>query len=219
MKENTQTTTPVEDLAWLKKDDPEIYHLLCGLEGGRDALNWLTHKGGGLSLFVRALGGEKDALTALQARKPSELSGLFDTIAHCDVNDWLSENHPDLHRLFLFVRGEATSLSGLKHRKVTLKRVADILHVKYRDYRDADADGAASADGEAKQPVEGTAADVGCLIGEMHLHNQEFHKAIEAFSRAIDNNPAADAYQGRARAYRALAELDERAARLCETRS
>ncbi len=61
---------------------------------------------------------------------------------------------------------------------------------------------------------EGAAADVGCLIGEMHLHNDEFDKAVEAFSRAVETNPTADAYEGRARAYRALAALDESAAQL-----
>jgi tetratricopeptide (TPR) repeat protein len=53
------------------------------------------------------------------------------------------------------------------------------------------------------------AADVSCLIGEMHLSKGDYAKAIEAFSRAIENRPTADAYYGRARAYRALAAADE----------
>jgi tetratricopeptide (TPR) repeat protein len=58
------------------------------------------------------------------------------------------------------------------------------------------------------------AADVSLLIGEMHLKEGEFARAIEAFTRAIENNPqAADEYEGRARAYRALAARDERQAR------
>src|SRR5262249_1984946 len=61
--------------------------------------------------------------------------------------------------------------------------------------------------------AESTAADVGCLIGEMHLNRGEYHKAVEAFSRAIENAPTADAQDGRARALRALADLDERYAR------
>ena len=38
-------------------------------------------------------------------------------------------------------------------------------------------------------------------------------KAIEAFTRALESNPTADVYEGRAQAYRALAEADERKAR------
>jgi hypothetical protein len=56
------------------------------------------------------------------------------------------------------------------------------------------------------------AADVSCLIGEMHLSKGDFGRAIEAFTRAIDNQPTADAYLGRARAYRGLAERDEQRA-------
>ena len=50
----------------------------------------------------------------------------------------------------------------------------------------------------------------GCLIGELHLKNGDYQKAIEAFSRAIATNPTIDAYEGRARAHRALAIQDER---------
>jgi hypothetical protein len=54
------------------------------------------------------------------------------------------------------------------------------------------------------------AADVSCLIGELHLSKGDYAKAVEAFTRAIDTRPTADAYLGRARAYRALAAHDER---------
>ncbi len=57
------------------------------------------------------------------------------------------------------------------------------------------------------------AADAACLIGEMHLRHGELDKAIEAFSRALETNPTPDAYEGRARAYRSLAERDELRAR------
>ena len=128
------------------------------------------------------------------------MAALFDTIAHCDVEQWLDENHPDLHRLFAFVRGDPSALRSLKHRKVTCKRLAEILRPKYRDYHEEDEDGAALAVNGPAQVPEGAAADVGCLIGEMHLHNDEFDKAVEAFSRAVETNPTADAYEGRARA-------------------
>jgi tetratricopeptide (TPR) repeat protein len=195
----------------LQNDDPEIYHLLLALDGDLDALRWLRHHGDGLFLFAEALTGVREAVDTLQAHPADKLVDLFDTISHCDVEEWLSENHPELHGLFAFVRGNDAALKGVKHKKATFKRVAEIVRAKYRDYHDEDADGAVSADGRAARP-EGTAADVGCLIGEMHLHNHEYHKAIEAFSRAIANDPTPDAYAGRARAYRALAALDDHAA-------
>ncbi len=162
-------------------------------------MRWLKHKGDGLYLFAKALDGDKDALAALESRQPEKLADLFDTIAHCDVEQWLDENHPDLHRLFAFVRGEEAALRGLKHRKVTYQRVGEALREHFRNYHDEDGEteSASSADGEPALP-EGAAADVGCLIGEMHLQNEEFHKAVDAFSRAVETNPTADAYEGRA---------------------
>jgi uncharacterized protein HemY len=61
-------------------------------------------------------------------------------------------------------------------------------------------------------------ADMGCLIGELHLRQGEYEKAIEAFSRALETRPSSDLYEGRARAYRALAERDEAAAALLRQR-
>jgi hypothetical protein len=58
-----------------------------------------------------------------------------------------------------------------------------------------------------------SAADMSCLIGEMHLSKRAYEKAIEAFGRAIAVRPTADAYLGRARAYRGLADRDEQQAR------
>ncbi len=67
---------------------------------------------------------------------------------------------------------------------------------------------------------EAAAADVSLLIGEMHLKAGEYAKAVEAFTRSIETNPAAaDEYEGRARAYRALADEDERRAREFRTGS
>jgi hypothetical protein len=57
------------------------------------------------------------------------------------------------------------------------------------------------------------AADMSCLIGEMHLRKADYTKAIEAFGRAIEVRPTADAFLGRAKAYRALAARDETATR------
>jgi uncharacterized protein HemY len=65
----------------------------------------------------------------------------------------------------------------------------------------------------APQELAGAAAaDTACLVGELHLRRGEYPKAVAAFTRAIENSPTGDAYQGRARAYRALADQDERKA-------
>jgi hypothetical protein len=60
---------------------------------------------------------------------------------------------------------------------------------------------------------EEAAADMSCLIGELHLSRGNFARAVEAFTRAIESSPNSDAYLGRARAYRGLAADDERKAR------
>src|SRR5262249_36084124 len=56
-------------------------------------------------------------------------------------------------------------------------------------------------------------ADAAVLDAELHLRQPDCTKAIAAFTQAIDNHPTADAYQGRAKAYRGLAEKDEQKAR------
>ncbi len=72
----------------------------------------------------------------------------------------------------------------------------------------------ATAESAPTTHLPDAAADVSLLIGEMHLKEGEYPKAIEAFTRAIENDPeAADEYEGRARGYRALAARDERKAR------
>jgi len=64
------------------------------------------------------------------------------------------------------------------------------------------------------RPVAGSeAADAACLVGELHLSKGDYRKAVEAFTRAIEEGPTADAHEGRAKAYRALAAEDDRAAR------
>jgi tetratricopeptide (TPR) repeat protein len=210
MKHSSDANAIETDLGWLKNDEPEIYHLLLALDGDLDALRWLKLHGDGLFLFVEALTGAKEAVDTLQARPSAKLVDLFDTISHCEVEEWLSEEHPELQALFAYVRGDEDALKGAKNKKGAYKRVAEIVREKYRNYHDEDADGLASAEKETL--AEGAAADVGCLIGEMHLHNHEYPKAVEAFSRAIAIDPTADAYAGRARAYRALAALDDHAA-------
>jgi tetratricopeptide (TPR) repeat protein len=211
MKHSNDTHILETDHAWLKKDAPEIYHLLLALDGDLDALHWLKLRGDGLFLFVEALTGAKEAVDTLESHPASRLLDLFDTIAHCGVEEWLRDKYPELHALFAYVRGDDTALKEVKHKKTTFKRIAEIIRKKYRNYRDDDTDGLVSA-ARPTSLQEGAVADVGCLIGEMHLHQHEYHKAVEAFSRAIAADPTPDAYIGRARAYRALAALDEHTA-------
>jgi hypothetical protein len=72
---------------------------------------------------------------------------------------------------------------------------------------------AAGAAGGSQELGGPEAADTACLVGELHLSRGDHGKAVEAFSRAIELRPTTDAFLGRARAYRALAEADERSAR------
>jgi hypothetical protein len=73
---------------------------------------------------------------------------------------------------------------------------------------DADADEA----GRYQDHQEDVAADMACLVGELHLNEGRYEKAVVSFSRAIAVSPTRDAYQGRAKAYQALALEDERRA-------
>src|SRR6516162_759030 len=73
MKDNSNIKAPEADLAWLKADDPEIYHLLLALNGDLDALRWLRHRGDGLFLFVEALTGAKEAVDSLEAHPAAKL--------------------------------------------------------------------------------------------------------------------------------------------------
>jgi hypothetical protein len=72
-----------------------------------------------------------------------------------------------------------------------------------------------SEQGSAADISRSSAADAAVLVGEMHLGHGDYAKAIAAFTQAIENSPTADAYQGRAKAYRSLAELDDQKAREC----
>jgi hypothetical protein len=76
----------------------------------------------------------------------------------------------------------------------------------------ADEEDSNAQEAEPEDLSSTAAADAACLVGEMHLAHGDYEKAIQAFTQAIAGNPTADAYEGRARAYRALAERDERIA-------
>jgi tetratricopeptide (TPR) repeat protein len=94
-------------------------------------------------------------------------------------------------------------------------KVIEIIGGSPPQYPDLEEDDWDDEDDEPEEDMpEAAAADVSLLIGEMHLKTREYAKAVEAFTRSIEANPAAaDEYEGRSRAYRALADEDERKAK------
>jgi hypothetical protein len=77
----------------------------------------------------------------------------------------------------------------------------------------AAANEAQSKEGSGAEISRTSAAEAAVLVGELHLRKGDYAKAIAAFTQAIENGPTTDAYQGRADAYRGLAEQDEEKAR------
>jgi tetratricopeptide (TPR) repeat protein len=213
MKNNHENKVIPTDDTWLAQENPEIYYVLRGVQGDAEALRWLEHKGDGLFLFTLAVRGDRHAVERLHSNEPLELDDLFDTVCHYDLGHYLADHAPDLHLLLESIRGDDTALRRLQRRKRFLGKLAETVRELYRNYQCED-DG--SPDGEEGAGVagitEGAAADVGCLIGELHLNNGEYEKAVEAFTRSLEGTPTADAYEGRARAYHGLAEADERRA-------
>jgi tetratricopeptide (TPR) repeat protein len=187
------------DDGWLADENPDLYHLLRAADGDAEALAWLRRKDGGLGLFAEALAGDRHALEKLRHLPSLDLDGLFGPPGEPPA--WLNERHPMLFLLLNAVRGDADSLKRLR-RKASLARLAEVARLLYRPGAE-DGPEVAAAD-----TLDGAAADVGCLVGEMHLREHEYQKAIEAFTRAIETSPTADAFEGRARAYHALARAD-----------
>jgi tetratricopeptide (TPR) repeat protein len=193
---------------WLREDYPDLFHMLRALEGDEGAFVWLENKSAALALFTRAIAGDRKALTGLQASVAVELKDLHGTIDNGDPAEWLRERRPELQMLFDAIKGDDTILRRLKRKKASLGKVALVMRELYQKYGldDEPADLAGRSTGVMDG---GEAADVGCLIGEMHLSKGDYAKAVEAFTRSLESNPTADAYAGRAKAYRALALADD----------
>ena len=124
---------------------------------------------------------------------------------NCQQAGWLAENHPALHAVFEAVKGDEGPLRRLKGKKPGLLKLA-------RTVRAAGKGGDAE-DAGTGPAADGSAADMSCLVGELHLKKGEFGKAVEAFTRSLVAKPTTDAFEGRAKAYRGLAADDERRAR------
>jgi tetratricopeptide (TPR) repeat protein len=199
--------SPTEPQSWLEQAYPQMHFLLLALDGDETAKRWLADNSRGVALFTRALAGEQEALARLD-RNGFGLDDLFELIDNEDLVEWLIERQPELHLLFEAIQGNDHATALLKRRKPTFARLVGPFRKIHEAFVQKNTNGDGLIEG-------GAAADMGCLIGEMHLRDGEYEKAIEAFTRAIETQPAADLYEGRARAHRALAERDEaRAKRL-----
>jgi tetratricopeptide (TPR) repeat protein len=193
----------VQAESWLEEAYPAMHYMLLALDGSEPALTWLRDNAAGVDVLARAMIGKRKALASLHADEPGELDDLFELVDNEDVCTWLKERRPDVALLFAAIRGEAEALASLRRRRPALGRLA--LVVRDLHEKQAQHNGNGAIEGEA-------AADMGCLIGEMHLEKGDYEKAIAAFTRVIETRPAPDLYEGRARAYRGLAQRDERRA-------
>jgi tetratricopeptide (TPR) repeat protein len=193
--------------AWLAEEHPDLHHLLRAADGDAEAVAWLHARDEGLGLFGEALGGQKTALERLQKRKTLDLDGLYGPGGMPTA--WLRDNKPEFHLLFEAIQGDDESLKRLDRKKHSLARLAVVARKAYRQARRASQ---TDSEDTSAGSLDGQAADVGCLVGELHLRQGDYLHAVEAFTRAIENTPSADAFEGRARAYQALALADERRA-------
>jgi tetratricopeptide (TPR) repeat protein len=204
--------SPTETQSWLEQAYPQMHYLLLALDGDDLASRWLNKNSPGVALFARALAGDHQALARLENGNSGDLDDLFELIDNEDLVDWLEQRQPNLHLLFEAIQGNDDAVHLIKRRKASHARLIEPFRRIHEAYEDRTRNGKGEIEG-------GAAADMGCLIGEMHLRQGEYEKAIEAFTRAIDTQPAADVYEGRARAYRGLAARDEANAKTIRQRS
>ena len=200
--------TATDPHAWLEQAFPQMHYLLLALDGDPSAGRWLSSNSTGVSLLARSIDGDIPATEALAAGQPGDHDDLFELMENEDIVLHLSIRRPDIHRMFAAVRGDADALERLGRKHSSLARLVPTLQAFHKRMIQAQ-------NGEV---TGGTVADMGCLIGEMHLRQGEYEKAVEAFTRALETQPAADLYEGRARAYRGIAEQDERDARKMRSR-
>ncbi|MFO0845315.1 MAG: hypothetical protein U0797_23515 [Gemmataceae bacterium] len=200
-----------EPPSWLEQAFPQVHYLLLALDGEEIATRWLAENSHGVALLTRALAGEKQALAGLENGHAGDLDDLFELIDNEDLAGWLKERRPEVLLFFQAIQGREDARHHLERRKPMFAKLVPTLRKAHDRFLDRSQNGGGPFEEDAM-------ADMGCLIGEMHLKQGEFEKAIEAFSRAIDTHPAPDLFEGRARAYRALAERDEGAATLLRQR-
>lgn len=193
----------------LEENHPGLFYTLHALDGDRKALRWLETSAPGLYHLCRAVAGREEAETALRSADAVDQGVLAEIMENPDLLKQVRARHPGVYELLRAGRGDAAALRRLRRDRPELARVASTLRHLYRN---AETNG---EHGRSQELTGDAAADVGQLVGELHLDRGEYARAIEAFTRALEAEPTADAYEGRARAYRALARRDEQqAARL-----
>jgi tetratricopeptide (TPR) repeat protein len=198
-----------EPLDFIDQAFPQAKRLLAALEGDPRALSWLEANSPGTALLARLLTGDASALDRMNNGAPGKLDDLFEMVDNDDLARLLKERNLALCHLFAALRGEESAARALKRLSNEYYRHLPGLREAHEKFlRQSGPD-----------PLEESAADMGCLVGEMLLGQGEFEKAIEAFSRAIETAPSADLYEGRARAYRGLAEQDVERAQLMRSRA
>jgi tetratricopeptide (TPR) repeat protein len=185
---------------------PGIDTLIRATRGDATALGHLEQERPGLYIFARAFTGDAQALDRLRSDEELELGDLFEAIQDDGLLRKLGRRHRGLHQLFEAVEGDPDALRALAgaRKKPALAPLAQVLGDLYAKHLYKEAGG--------EEISRDAAADMGCLVGDLHLQQGNYHKAVEAFSRAIATNPTIDAYEGRAKAYHGLAEQDERMA-------
>jgi hypothetical protein len=188
-------------------DDPaaDFRDVVLAADGDAAASRRLERRGEALRLLPQAVRGDRHAFAALRAADPLELDALCSTLLTTEPPDGLAVRHPELQLLLESVRGNEVALHRLERKRAGLGRLARFL----RDICGSAESVADDGDGS----IADSAADVGLLVGEQHLRDGNYARALAAFNRAIEVEPTPDAYEGRARAYQGLAELDERQAR------
>lgn len=204
--------SPLQPQELLEQAFPQVHYLVLALDGDRKADHWLAENSHAVALFCRALSGDKGSAARLEADHGDDLDDLFELIDNEDLVNWLREHRPEVHCLFQAIQGDESATRELRKLRPVYARLVPMLRQIHDRYLERNQNG----DTEME---DGTMADMGCLIGEMHLRQGEFEKAIEAFSRAIETRPSADLFEGRARAYRELAARDEGAAQLIRRRN
>ena len=202
MKKTTSTADAPATI--VEQAFPQVRYLLLSLDGHAEARHWLEANSPGTALLARLLGGEGAALAKMNNGSLAHLDDLFEMVDNDDLGRFLQMRHPSLHLLFTALRGEADAAR-------TLKRTSPAYHRHLAGLRETHERFLAH---DAAEEFGESAADMGCLVGEMHLNQGEYEKAIEAFSRAIEATPSADLYEGRARAFKGLAEQDMERAQL-----
>jgi hypothetical protein len=188
--------------------DPVMQQLLKSLDGDHEGLDWLDRNRPGLACLLRALAGGPRARDRMHRLTPGEWDEIFELTASEELEPHLLRHHPEEHSLFAAVMGDEDAKKLLRKHRPSYLLLADIIRKAHERSL------AAARRAESNGRINGSeSADVSCLIGEKHLAAGDFHRAIDAFSRSIESEPTADALEGRARAYHALAILDETLAR------